>query len=117
MAAFLLVFGLWGGEKKVVFVRTRPGSKWVEAQQDRRDGVGKHGMKSTTIRDLGILFTVGAVGGLSNVQLLGCFVERREEAAFEAIIHRQGRWSGVSAAGCYGTTTRLRGGIKGQAFR
>src|SRR4051812_41768535 len=41
-------------------------------------------------RDLGTLFSVGAIGGLSDGQLLGRFVERREANAFEIIVHRHG---------------------------
>ncbi len=33
---------------------------------------------------------MGAVGGLSDGQLLGCFATRRDEAAFEALIQRHG---------------------------
>jgi RNA polymerase sigma factor (sigma-70 family) len=39
-------------------------------------------------RDLRTLFSVGAIGGLSDGQLLGRFVEQREAAAFEVIVHR-----------------------------
>lgn len=49
-----------------------------------------HGESTTAIRDLGTLFNVGAIGGLSDGQLLGRFVDRREAAVFEAIIHRHG---------------------------
>ena len=41
-------------------------------------------------RDLHTLFEVGIVGGLSDGQLLDRFVARREEAVFEAIVHRHG---------------------------
>jgi RNA polymerase sigma factor (sigma-70 family) len=44
----------------------------------------------TAIRDLDTLFDVGATGALSDGQLLGRFVERREEAVFEAIVRRHG---------------------------
>ncbi|WP_231749273.1 RNA polymerase sigma factor [Tautonia plasticadhaerens] len=50
----------------------------------------KKGVTSTAIRDLGTLFDVGAVGGLSDGQLLDRFVERHEEAVFEAIERRHG---------------------------
>jgi RNA polymerase sigma factor (sigma-70 family) len=40
--------------------------------------------------DLTTLFGVGVVGVLSDGQLLDCFVERREGAAFEEIIRRHG---------------------------
>src|SRR3954454_19146321 len=47
-------------------------------------------------RDLGTLFRVGAIGGFSDGQLLGRFVERREADAFEVIVHRHGPmvWGG-----------------------
>jgi RNA polymerase sigma factor (sigma-70 family) len=41
-------------------------------------------------RDLRNLFDVGVVGSLSDGQLLDCFLAQREEAVFEAIIHRHG---------------------------
>ena len=41
-------------------------------------------------RDLRTLFSVGAVGLLSDGQLLGRFAARREEAAFEALVRRHG---------------------------
>ena len=50
----------------------------------------KNGVTDTVIRDLGTLYNVGAVGGLSDGQLLGRFVERREQAVFEAILLRHG---------------------------
>ena len=40
--------------------------------------------------DLQTLFDVGTFGGFSDGQLLDRFVARREEAAFEAIVHRHG---------------------------
>ena len=52
--------------------------------------MGKNSLTDTAIRDLGILFGVGAVGGLSDGQLLGRFVEGREQAVFEAIVLRHG---------------------------
>ena len=42
------------------------------------------------IRELGTLFNEGAVGMLSDGQLLDRFVERREASAFEAIVERYG---------------------------
>lgn len=45
---------------------------------------------NTAFRDLQTLFEVGSLGGLSDGQLLDRFVDRREEAVFEAIIHRHG---------------------------
>ena len=42
------------------------------------------------IRELGTLFNEGAVGVLSDGQLLDRFVERREASAFEAIVERYG---------------------------
>jgi RNA polymerase sigma factor (sigma-70 family) len=47
---------------------------------------GIHG----TIREPGALFNEGAVGMLSDGQLLDRFVERREASAFEAIVERYG---------------------------
>ena len=41
-------------------------------------------------RDLQTLFDVGTVGGLSDGQLLARFVAGREEAVFDAIVHRHG---------------------------
>jgi RNA polymerase sigma factor (sigma-70 family) len=41
-------------------------------------------------RDLQILFSAGALGGLSDGQLLDRYVSRRDEAVFEAIIRRHG---------------------------
>jgi hypothetical protein len=40
------------------------------------------------IRELGTLFVEGAVGILSDGQLLDRFVERRDASAFEAIVKR-----------------------------
>jgi RNA polymerase sigma factor (sigma-70 family) len=42
------------------------------------------------VRELQTLFEVGSLGGLSDGQLLDRFVERREEAVFEAIVRRHG---------------------------
>src|SRR5215469_4609921 len=42
------------------------------------------------VGDLQILFEAGPLGGLSDGQLLERFVERREDAVFEAIIRRHG---------------------------
>src|SRR4051812_7440818 len=44
----------------------------------------------TTSRDLQALFDVGVLGDQSDGELLGRFVERREDAVFEAIIQRHG---------------------------
>src|ERR1044071_6946690 len=41
-------------------------------------------------RDLQTLFEVGSLGGLSDGQLLGRFLERREGAVFEVIVDRHG---------------------------
>ncbi len=46
--------------------------------------------KHAAIRELGTLFNEGAVGMLSDGQLLDRFVERREASAFEAIVERYG---------------------------
>lgn len=54
--------------------------------------------------DLQTLFSSGAVGGLSDSQLLDRFPTRRKEAAFAAIIQRHG----PIAAGSCGTTTTSR---------
>ncbi|HEX2403347.1 MAG TPA: sigma factor, partial [Acidimicrobiia bacterium] len=43
-----------------------------------------------TAGDLQTLFSVGAIGRLSDGQLLDRFVARREEAIFEALVHRHG---------------------------
>src|SRR5262245_56578829 len=45
---------------------------------------------NAAVRDLQIVFEVGPLGGLSGGQLLERFVERREEAVFEAIVRRHG---------------------------
>jgi len=50
---------------------------------------GKGGMNMAD-RDLEILFDVGVAGTLTDGQLLGRFVERREGAVFEAIVRRHG---------------------------
>lgn len=49
-----------------------------------------NGGKNSTVRDLQTLFSVGAVGGLADEELLERFIARGEEAVFEAIIHRHG---------------------------
>jgi RNA polymerase sigma factor (sigma-70 family) len=46
--------------------------------------------KGVAVKDLQTLFSVGAIGGLSDAQLLDRFVSRREELVFEAIIQRHG---------------------------
>ena len=48
------------------------------------------GVMQTVGRDLQTLFRVGAVGGLSDGQLLEQFAKRRDEAAFEALVQRHG---------------------------
>jgi RNA polymerase sigma factor (sigma-70 family) len=50
----------------------------------------KNSGKSTAIPILDTLFRVGALGGLSDGQLLDRLVDRREEAIFEAIERRHG---------------------------
>ena len=45
---------------------------------------------NVAVRELQTLFEVGSLGGLSDGQLLDRFVERREEAVFEAIVRRHG---------------------------
>jgi len=45
---------------------------------------------NATARDLRVLFEAGSLGGLDDGQLLDRFVARREEAVFEAIVHRHG---------------------------
>jgi RNA polymerase sigma-70 factor (ECF subfamily) len=45
---------------------------------------------STAVRDLQALFDVGVMGTLNDGQLLDRFVARREEAVFEALLHRHG---------------------------
>jgi RNA polymerase sigma factor (sigma-70 family) len=42
------------------------------------------------IKDLRILFTAGTVGSLSDGELLECYVSRRDEVAFEALMERHG---------------------------
>ena len=50
----------------------------------------KNGCMHAPIRELGTLFNEGAVGMLSDGQLLDRFVERRDASAFEAIVERYG---------------------------
>ena len=45
---------------------------------------------NVAVRELQTLFAVGSLGGLSDGQLLDRFVQRREEAVFEAIVRRHG---------------------------
>jgi RNA polymerase sigma factor (sigma-70 family) len=45
---------------------------------------------NVAVRDLQTLFVVGSLGGLSDGQLLGRFLERREGAVFEVIVDRHG---------------------------
>jgi RNA polymerase sigma factor (sigma-70 family) len=52
--------------------------------------VEKNGVTHAAVRDLQTLFGMGVMGALSDGQLLDHFVERREGAAFEAIVHRHG---------------------------
>ncbi len=46
--------------------------------------------KGLIVRDFQTLFSSGALGGLSDGQLVERYVDRREEAVFEAIVHRHG---------------------------
>ena len=50
----------------------------------------KTSCKHAVVRELGTLFTEGALGMLSDGQLLDRFLERREASAFEAIVERYG---------------------------
>ena len=50
----------------------------------------KYSCMHAAIRELGTLFNEGAVGMLSDGQLLDRFVERRDASAFEAIVERYG---------------------------
>src|SRR3954453_5440290 len=50
----------------------------------------KSGGMHAAIRELSTLFNEGAVGMLSDGQLLDRFVERRDASAFEAIVERYG---------------------------
>ena len=45
---------------------------------------------NVAVRDLQTLFDVGVMGGRSDGELLERFVERREGAVFEALVHRHG---------------------------
>ena len=47
-------------------------------------------LKGLIVRDLQKLFSSGALAGLSDGQLVERYVDRREEAVFEAIVHRHG---------------------------
>ena len=49
-----------------------------------------HGAIGGVVRQVERLFTTGAVTGLSEGQLLDRFVNRRDEAAFEALVARHG---------------------------
>jgi hypothetical protein len=62
------------------------------------------------VRELGALFEVGTLGGLSDEPLLGRFVERREEAVFEAIVRHHGPmvWGVCRRAAEPATTPRRR---------
>ena len=50
----------------------------------------KNGVLDVVVRDLQTLFDTGAMGALSDGQLLDRFVERRDGTIFEAIIRRHG---------------------------
>ena len=50
----------------------------------------KHGVKNAATCDFQTLFGTGVVGTLSDGQLLDRFVNQREGAVFEAIVHRHG---------------------------
>ena len=52
--------------------------------------MAKHSEAGRALGEIGILFETGSVGGLSDGQLLGQFVERREGAVFEVIVRRHG---------------------------
>jgi RNA polymerase sigma factor (sigma-70 family) len=52
--------------------------------------LGKLSKMNVAVRDLQTLFEVGSLGGLSDGQLLGRFLERREGAVFEVIVDRHG---------------------------
>src|SRR5579885_1630779 len=68
----------------------RPGNRRVEARRDRRVGVVKNTGMHAVVRELGTLFHEGAVGMLSDGQLLDRFLDRRDALAFEAIVERYG---------------------------
>jgi len=55
-----------------------------------RADVEKKSVMNVVGRDLHTLFGMGVMGTLSDGQLLDRFVERREEAVFEAIVRRHG---------------------------
>ena len=48
------------------------------------------GQLGSVFRQIGRLFGPGTVSGLTEAQLLARFVERRDEAAFEALVSRFG---------------------------
>lgn len=50
----------------------------------------RNGGMNVAVRDLQTLFSVGTLGGLSDGELLGRFVARRDGAVFEGIIQRHG---------------------------
>src|SRR5262245_53460161 len=57
---------------------------------DRRGRRMKTIVTGAALRDLQALFGAGAVGGLSDGQLLERFIARGDGAAFEAIVRRHG---------------------------
>jgi RNA polymerase sigma factor (sigma-70 family) len=52
--------------------------------------VEKNGVMDAVVHDLQSLFDTGVMGALSDAQLLGRFLERREGPVFEAIVRRHG---------------------------
>ena len=70
----------------------------------------KNSCMHAAIRELGTLFNEGAVGMLSDGQLLDRFVERRDASAFEAIVERYGPlvWGVCPASSGITTTPKTR---------
>ena len=54
-------------------------------------------MRITIKRDLHTLFRAGVAGGLTDAELLLRFIDRRDPAAFESLVHRHGPWSWACA--------------------
>ena len=64
-----------------------------------------------TVQQLQTLLTLGAVGGLSDAELLRCFLSPDggdAEAAFRVLVSGTGPWSWGSAAGCWSITTQRK---------
>jgi RNA polymerase sigma factor (sigma-70 family) len=71
--------------------RTHPVGQYPDNRADwRRVEVMATGQLGAVFRQINRLFGSGTVSGLTEAQLLGRFIERRDEAAFEALVSRFG---------------------------